>query len=120
MVKWVDFAEDENTWEREVDIDNRLIQEFKKSVDEKKPVLETEKSKSAAHGKDYGFGRNLEPLKVMGASCNTGELLFLMQWKGTDANEWVSSKEARQKCPQLLLDYYEQNIKWSVDANNHD
>lgn len=107
MVKWVDFDDADNTWENEDDIDVQLIENFEKSL-EKKPNAT----------KDYGFARNLEPLKVMGASINTGELLFLMQWKGANAIEWVSSKDARQKCPQLLLDFYEQNIKWSADTNN--
>lgn len=38
---------------------------------------------------------------------------FLMQWKNVDRSDFVAAIEARYKCPEIVLDYYESIIEWN-------
>ena len=50
-----------------------------------------------------GFERGLKPEKILGATDNGHELLFLMKWVGSDLADLVHNKEARSLCPQVTL-----------------
>lgn len=65
--------------------------------------------------KENGFARGLEPQKILGATDTHGQLQFLMQWKGTDQAELVPAKEANEKCPQIVIAFYEERLAWYSD-----
>ncbi len=84
----------------------------------------TEKSKSKKDKKDENddskekqtpFEAGLEPEKIIGATDVNGELAFLVQWKSSNKATLIPSKLARQKCPQLVIDFYEQRLTWHTD-----
>ncbi|XP_011157209.1 chromobox protein homolog 5 isoform X4 [Solenopsis invicta] len=60
-----------------------------------------------------GFRRGLEADKILGSADDNGELMYLIQWKGTDAVDMVSAKEANAKCPQIVIRFYEDRITWN-------
>ncbi|KAL6266976.1 chromobox protein homolog 5 [Pogonomyrmex barbatus] len=62
---------------------------------------------------EQGFKRGLEADKILGSADDNGELMYLMQWKGTDAVDMVSAKEANAKCPQIVIRFYEDRITWN-------
>ncbi|XP_077279574.1 chromobox protein homolog 5-like [Temnothorax americanus] len=62
---------------------------------------------------DRGFKRGLEADKILGSADDNGELMYLIQWKGTEAVDMVSAKEANAKCPQIVIQFYEDRITWS-------
>lgn len=79
-------------------------------MNNKKRVIEDDKSRMIQ--RTDGFKRGLEADKILGSADDNGELMYLMQWKGTDAIDMVPAKEANVKCPQIVIQFYEDRLAW--------
>lgn len=56
--------------------------------------------------------RGLEPIEILGVADHFDQTLFLMKFVGVIQPEWVTIEEAKAKCPQIVIDYYEKCIFW--------
>jgi hypothetical protein len=142
LLKWKGYPNDDNTWEPEANLDCQdLIDEFHRqrqkggiekkdapASDKKKKQNGTEEGSSTKKkpkhklaeddSKPRGFDRGLEPEKIIGATDSSGELMFLIKWKGSDEADLVPSRQANVKCPQIVIQFYEERLTWH--SSNHD
>lgn len=54
----------------------------------------------------------LEPECIIGSTDRQGELMFLVKWKNSDDVALLSAREASARCPQVVIDFYEQKLTW--------
>lgn len=136
FLKWKGYSDEDNTWEPEENLDcPDLINAFedarkkrekeegakkRKTIDGADP--KPSKKKATDDKKAQGFERGLEPERILGATDTSGQLMFLMKWKDTDEADLVPAKQANTKCPQIVIQFYEERLTWHSgnDDNKHD
>lgn len=139
LLKWKGYSNDDNTWEPEENLDcPDLISEYEENrkkkeavkkeerkrkpggtVDDKKPNA-SKKKHVEEDNKPRGFDRGLEPEKIIGATDSSGELMFLMKWKGTDEADLVPARQANGRCPQIVIQFYEERLTWHTSSHDDD
>ncbi|XP_063705847.1 chromobox protein homolog 1-like [Culicoides brevitarsis] len=122
FLKWKGYSHDDNTWEPEENLDCpdliSAFEEARKKKDEQSKKRKTTDSDGKASKKKtdekkvQGFDRGLEPERILGATDTSGQLMFLMKWKDTDEADLVPSKQANLKCPQIVIQFYEERLTW--------
>jgi len=127
LLKWKGYGDEDNTWEPKENLDCKdLIETYEKKRKEKTDKKkEADKRKSGTGGdtaskkkkgdddKPRGFDRTLDPERIIGATDSSGELMFLIKWKGSDEADLVPAREANVKCPQTVIKFYEDRM-WSA------
>jgi len=129
FLKWKGYGEEDNTWEPEANLDcPELIDGFeqkRKQEDEKKeekkkkrqsvpeePTKKKSKKPVEEDNRPRGFDRGLDAEKIIGATDSSGELMFLMKWRGTDEADLVPARQANTRCPQVVIKFYEERLTW--------
>ncbi|XP_060089627.1 chromobox protein homolog 3-like [Heteronotia binoei] len=128
FLKWKGFADADNTWEPEENLNcPELIQAFLNSAKAGEEKAEGAKRKALPDGESEGsqpkekqdctdqprgFARGLDPERIVGATDSGGELMFRMKWKGSGEADLVLAKEANVKCPQIVIAFYEERLTW--------
>jgi len=143
FLKWQGYSNDDNTWEPAENLDcSELIEEFEAQEKRRlaKSAESSRKTPSAAGGDVSsskkkkqrlaadddddtgvrGFDRKLEPEKIIGATDSSGELMFLVKWKGTEEADLVPAKLANVRIPQTVISFYEERLTWHSKSSTDD
>merc|ERR1711977_663718 len=133
LLKWKGYGDEDNTWEPRENLDcEEMIEAFEKARREKADKKKgSDKRKGDADGgsskkkkksdeKPRGFGRGLDPERIIGATDSSGELMFLIKWKGSDEADLVPAREANVKCPQTVIKFYEERLTWHTSSQDDD
>lgn len=136
---WKGYGPDENTWEPKENLDcPDLIKEFEEKLKARKTESKKRKAKEPSTGdtsstpppptkkhpeednRPRGFDRGLQAERIIGATDSTGELMFLVKWKGSDEADLVPARQANTKCPQVVIQFYEERLSWHSSTQDED
>ena len=132
LLKWRGYGDEDNTWEPKENLDcPELIEAFEKAwsqMQKKGGRPGSEKRKGGSLGgepkakrkdgeRPRGFDRCLDPERIIGATDSSGELMFLIKWKGSDEADLVAARQANMKCPQVRQ-LLSGSIKMSQTSNS--
>merc|ERR1711935_1223403 len=117
LIRWKNFGADDDTWEPVSNLDCPEIislyeQNKKNSAAAKAEAKKESVKKIQEDDTPTGFKRGLNPEKIIGATDESGALMFLMKWEGSELSELVPAKEANVKCPQTAIQFYEERLTW--------
>jgi len=130
FLSWKGFGPDENTWEPRENLDCpdliKTFEDSKKKTDKAKKSAPkstddaAKKKHPAEDGRPRGFERGLQPERIIGATDSSGELMFLIKWKGSDEADLVPARQANMKCPQVVIQFYEERLSWHTTSQDED
>lgn len=113
-LKWKGYPHNQNTWEPAENLIpascNELISEYKKRRRKRTRRKNFGKKKT---DKIINAKRAL-PEKILAADLEeeTGEIIFLVKWRGINNPGLVYSRIMRILYPQVVIDFYKNNIDW--------
>jgi len=137
-LSWKGFGPEENTWEPRENLDcPELIKAFEDKLKQKKeqdkrkrpgPASKDSKdsepnAKKVHLGEEVrprGFDRGLQAERIIGATDSSGELMFLIKWKGSDEADLVPARQANVKCSQVVIQFYEERLSWHTSSQDED
>merc|ERR1712179_294860 len=138
-LSWKNMGPSENSWEHKADMNcKELIKVFEDMFKEKKKKFgmmgsigtgeNVTKPNIPELDKDWtfetrprGFDRGLIAERIVALTHNNEnkrDLLFLMKWKGSDDLDLVPAKVANIKCPQIVIQFYEERNMWHTSSQD--
>lgn len=138
LIRWKGFSADDDTWEPVTNLDcPEIIEGYEEAKKKKRELKKARKSEISARAEPKkegdnptkkrkkeedtgpkGFARGLNPEKIIGATDETGQLMFLIKWENAELADLVPSKEANVKCPQVVIQFYEERLTWHSTCYN--
>ncbi|TKR68543.1 hypothetical protein L596_024508 [Steinernema carpocapsae] len=107
LIKWVGFDASQNSWEPEEKMDEKLIAQFRLS---QKIRESRRRNAEGSLSVSKGLLRGLTPKKIIAATKQMGETLFLVQYFDTEELDLAPAKEVFDKAPLMVLQFFEKYL----------
>lgn len=104
-----EFIPKEEMTEQETEITYMQSQEQSQTVSSDSNVLQSDDDQPNT---PTNLSAYLEPECIIGSTDRKGELMFLVKWKNSDEVALLPAREASARCPQVVIDFYEQKLTW--------
>ena len=86
---------------------------MKQNINKNESLLLLEEATNSSKRSDIGrFDNELIPEKIIGATKIDEKIIFLIKSIDSDEYEWVHSHIANIKYPQIVIEFYQQRLKW--------
>lgn len=139
-MKWKGYSDDHNTWEPTDNLKcGELVKAYERALNSNQKNDKNRRNSNVESNGDgdgiqskkkmgneinnetvTGFDRGLEPEMILGATDNNGYLEFLMKWKNREEADLVSAAQANEKCPQIVIKFYESRVTWGHQSHDND
>lgn len=63
-----------------------------------------------------GFSENRELLAINQAIFDHTKILYYTMWSGLDSPQWTDSRELRENCFEMIINYWESRINEVIKA----
>ncbi|VDD88370.1 unnamed protein product [Enterobius vermicularis] len=113
FLSWKGFPPSDNTWEPVENLDCPDLIQMEEARKEQELFKNCETEREEVKN---GFEQGLEPEKIIGGTLSHGQIMLLIKWKGKEAASLVPSKIANEKCPQMVIKFYEERIQWNMSS----
>ncbi|XP_045482717.1 chromobox protein homolog 1-like [Harmonia axyridis] len=124
LVKWCGLPQSKNSWEHRDNLSCYFmmykiekIKTMEKMI-KNEPMIPELRTRPRRPGivpfeeRSTGFDRGRTPERVIGVSEVSGQLEFLIKWKGVMEADLIPREIANIRCPQIVIKYYEENLTW--------
>ncbi|XP_039493906.1 chromobox protein homolog 1 [Drosophila santomea] len=127
LVKWLDYADEDNTWESATDLDcHSLIKSFEqislKRAQDLNNLYETKAKRLKIDPclvVDSPFNHGFTAQEILKGYTNNGEISFLIRFWHLDEPQVVPSEMAYVEIPQMVLKFYENHCSFQDYLNNY-
>ncbi|XP_043653766.1 heterochromatin protein 1 [Drosophila teissieri] len=127
LVKWLDYADEDNTWESDIDLDcHSLIKSFEQKSLKRSQDLNNLYETKAKRLKldpslfvDNPFNHGFTAQEILRGYKNNGEISFLIRFWQLDQPQEVPSEIAYVEIPQMVLKFYENHCSFQDYLNNY-
>ncbi|TNN78437.1 Chromobox 1 [Liparis tanakae] len=95
--------------------DTPVVQEFVSCMQSQQQALTVQSNTEPSDAQEHtptDLSAYLEPECIIGSTDRQGELMFLVKWKNSDDVALLPAREASARCPQVVIDFYEQKLSW--------
>lgn len=125
LVKWLGIPKEQNSWEHRSNLGcyymmDQIEREKARVLEKKTPITVSVRRYTTSRRQGFvpfedritGFDLGRTPEMVLGLTDVSGELEFLIKWKGVYEADLIPREIANERCPQIVIKFYEDNLVW--------
>ncbi|XP_044764643.1 chromobox protein homolog 1-like isoform X2 [Coccinella septempunctata] len=125
LVKWSGCPKEENSWVHRSKLGcyfmmDQIEREKAREEETVEPITVSVRRYDRSRRQGFvpfeeritGFDLGRTPEMVLGLTDVSGELEFLIKWKGVYEADLIPREIANVRCPQIVIKFYEENLFW--------